>query len=53
MSIKAARANMASAPMVNRTRIYGIHDKLDSACVSSTYDTLLLPVLPVQLGGNL
>ena len=53
MSIKAARANMASAPMVNRTRIYGIHDKLGSACVSSTYDTLLLPVLPVQLGGNL
>ena len=44
---------MTSTPMMNRTRVYGIHDKLSSSCWSSTYETLLLCVLPVQLGGNI
>ena len=53
MSIEAARTNMTSTLTVNRTRVYGIHDKLSSSCWSSTYETLLLCVLPVQLGGNI
>ena len=47
MSIEAARTNMTSTLMVNRTRIYDTHDKLSSSCLSSTYETLLLHVLPV------
>ena len=33
MSIEAARANITNAPMVNQTRVYGIHDKLSSLFV--------------------
>ena len=53
MSIEAAKTNMTSTLTVNRTRVYGIHDKLSSSCWSSTYETLLLCVLPVRLGGNI